>query len=146
MTEFPRGVEAVVSPYIINDKDEILLVQQPKWNNRWGGCGGHIDPGETIAEAAKREALEEIGLEIEMVDVLRVGERICHPPEFHRDAHLLYVHIVAKVVGGQLKLDGDEIAQAKWFPIDEAIAIENTSPHCHKRLLKLKEWLGSKNA
>lgn len=51
--------------YIIDrKKTKALLVLHPKLN-KWLPPGGHIEPNETPPEAAKREALEECGVEIE---------------------------------------------------------------------------------
>ena len=60
MTHYPRGIEVIVGAYIINDKNQVLLFQSPKWGNEWTICGGHVEVGETIDAAVKREVKEEI--------------------------------------------------------------------------------------
>jgi 8-oxo-dGTP pyrophosphatase MutT (NUDIX family) len=49
---------------IENSKGEILL-QQRKDNEKWGIPGGAMEIGEKFIDVAKREVLEEVGLEIE---------------------------------------------------------------------------------
>ncbi len=44
---------------------EILLIQRAD-NAHWGLPGGHVEPGESVAQAAAREVLEETGCEIEV--------------------------------------------------------------------------------
>jgi len=48
----------------INDKDEILLIQERRQPEPrlWKFPGGFMDPGETIKEAAEREVMEETGI------------------------------------------------------------------------------------
>ncbi len=45
--------------------EEILLIQRAD-NAHWGLPGGHVEPGESVAQAAAREVLEETGCEIEV--------------------------------------------------------------------------------
>lgn len=144
MVDYPRGIEVIVGTYIINDKKEVLLFQSPKWQNEWTICGGHIEVGETIEEATKRETKEEIGVDVELIDTLAVGNFFAHPPKYKRDAHFIYIDSVAKIVQGELKLDMHEITNAKWFTVDKALQLEDISPSCKKGLEKLKIWF-SKN-
>lgn len=140
MINYPRGIEVIVGTYIINDKKEILLFQSPKWNNEWTICGGHIEVGETIEDATKREVKEEINVDIELIDTLSVGNFFAHPPKFKRDAHFIYIDSIAKIISGEIKLDMVEITHAKWFNIDDALKLEKISSSCKKGLKKLKNW------
>ena len=62
-----------VAIWIMNEKNEILLQKRSatkKSNpNKWGVTAGHIDAGEEPLEVAKRETLEEIGLELKDDDL-----------------------------------------------------------------------------
>ncbi len=72
--KLPRGIE-VVSGAIIRDKEgKILLTKSPKWKNKWIFPGGHIEPGEKILDAAKREAEEETGLKLTSSHTLKGGD------------------------------------------------------------------------
>jgi 8-oxo-dGTP pyrophosphatase MutT (NUDIX family) len=51
--------------YII-DQGKVLLLMHPKLK-KWLPPGGHVELNETPPECAKREALEETGLEIELI-------------------------------------------------------------------------------
>src|SRR5688572_11893005 len=53
------------SVYIL-DQDRVLLIYHRKLQ-KWLQPGGHIDPNEIPSEAAIREALEETGLEVEII-------------------------------------------------------------------------------
>jgi len=57
----------VVSVSIIRD-DKVLMVKENKLavRNKWNFPGGRIEQGEHILEAARREAKEETGYDIEL--------------------------------------------------------------------------------
>ncbi len=110
---FPRGVEVVVGVIIENPKNEILLVKSPKWGDKWTIPGGHVDPGETILETARREAKEETGLDCQAIGIFSTGENI-GSPEFHRLPHFLNFSVYCKSNSSSLKLDGEELIEYLW--------------------------------
>lgn len=118
--KFPRGVEVVTGGVIRKKDGKILLARSPKWSNKWVLPGGHIEPGETILEAAKREAEEETGLKVKSVLILRSGELI-NPPEFYRPIHLIYFHCLSEVIGGKINLQKDELNEYLWIEPQEAL-------------------------
>jgi len=52
--------------FITNSSNELLLIRgntnKSNWPNLYNAVGGHIEPGETIDEAARREIREETGI------------------------------------------------------------------------------------
>lgn len=112
MEKFPRVRIAL----LMIEKDKILLVRHRKGEKTyWLLPGGGLEYGETISECAKREALEELSLEIALGDLLFANESI--PSDKHR--HVLNLYYQAKVIGGQIKLGDEEVlAEAAWIEID----------------------------
>jgi len=57
--------------------DEVLLLKggphKRIWANRYNGIGGHVERGEDVLSAARRELREESGLEVETLDLRVVG-------------------------------------------------------------------------
>jgi 8-oxo-dGTP diphosphatase len=51
--------------------DEVLLLRgasdKPIWADRYNGVGGHVEEGEDVVSAARREILEETGLDIDRI-------------------------------------------------------------------------------
>lgn len=58
-------IDLCVDTFIVNN-GAVLLRLHEKYNY-WGAPGGHIEPGEDVNQAALREVLEEVGLEVELV-------------------------------------------------------------------------------
>ena len=103
-----RGVKCVLTR-----GPEVLLVRHTYGpRTRWELPGGGVKRGEEPLAAARREAREELGLEIE--DWRPLGdlfERIYGK----RDTLWCFT---APVGDRELATDGAEIAEARWFPRD----------------------------
>ena len=63
----PQEVRLSVSAVVWREPGakELLLMQRSD-NGFWGLPGGYVEPGESVAEAASREVLEETGVRIEV--------------------------------------------------------------------------------
>lgn len=59
-----------VAVYILNSKDEMLLLYHKKLNT-YLPPGGHVENDELIHESAIREAKEEAGVEIEFLNIYK---------------------------------------------------------------------------
>jgi len=105
----PARLPSVASCYIVRD-GRLLMTQRrfAEGTFEWAAISGKIEAGETPAQAAVREAREEVGLSIEVTDQL--GERV-HPAT---GRHLIYV--AARVVdGGEPAIvDHEEITAMDW--------------------------------
>lgn len=110
---FPRGIELVTGCVIRNKKGEILLTKSPKWSNNWVIPGGHVEPGETIAQGAKREGEEETGLILSEGMFFYWGE-IINPTAFHRNAHFVFFDYVFDITNQEVNLDNQELTEYIW--------------------------------
>lgn len=62
-----RKTEYVVGFLFSEDRERVVLIRKnrPDWQKgSLNGVGGHVNPGETYAEAMRREFLEEAGLDV----------------------------------------------------------------------------------
>lgn len=141
--EFSNGIEVIVGAYIINN-NEVLLFQSPKWKNQWTICGGHVEVGESLDNALKREVKEEIGVDIKVLDIINVGDFITSPPEFKRKAHFVYIDSIVNIKSEDFKFN-EEISAYKWFNIAEALEIPNLHDSCRNGISKVQKWLESQS-
>lgn len=63
---------------IVEHQGHVLLVRERKHGQLWYAPAGGLEAGETIAEAAVRETMEEAGVAIEPLDIVRVDQE-WHP-------------------------------------------------------------------
>ena len=97
--------------FLYLDRFQVLMMQEAKSScaGQWYLPAGRMEPGEDIGEAAKREVLEETGLEIELTTLLLV--------ETAAGSWYRFV-VTGSVIGGKLKTPADadsESLQAKWI-------------------------------
>ncbi len=105
---------------ILQEGDCILLVQRRREPSRglWTFPGGVVELGETVREAARREMVEETGLEIEVGPVVEVLDRIVKDEQGHIQYHYVLVDLLAQPIGGQLRV-GDDAQDARWLRLEE---------------------------
>lgn len=58
--------QRVVSVYVINDKNQVLILKHKKVGT-WAPPGGHVEENELIHQAAIRECQEETGIEFDFI-------------------------------------------------------------------------------
>lgn len=93
---------------------EYLLVRHNA--GHWSFPKGHVEPGETEGETARREVLEETGIRAELEPGFREQVSFYPRPGVMKDV----VFFLARPVGGAEKAQEAEIADLGWFPFDEA--------------------------
>jgi 8-oxo-dGTP diphosphatase len=105
----------VASSVLVEQDGKVLLVRRlnSPQIGQWSFPAGFVDAYEDPADAARRECLEETGLEVEITELLDViGGR-----EHEHGADIVIVYRAA-VTGGELKA-GDDADQAAFFPRDQ---------------------------
>jgi 8-oxo-dGTP diphosphatase len=110
----PEGILVGVGVVIMDD-DKILLVRRRNDPGRglWAVPGGKVDRGETLVAAAAREVMEETGLEVEIQEVVWVGEHISE------GRHIVLIDFMGTLLGGLLEA-GDDASAVAWVALDEA--------------------------
>jgi ADP-ribose pyrophosphatase YjhB (NUDIX family) len=83
----------------------------------WVTVGGMIEPGESPRDAAVREAREETGLQLEITRLREVVGGPEYQVTYPNGDQVAYVSPVfdARVLAGEPRPDGEEVAQVGWF-------------------------------
>jgi len=94
---------------IIFQEDQILLIKrgmEPSLG-QWSIPGGAVHVGETLEEAVRREILEETHLEVEVLTLAKVLERIFRDPDGRVAYHYVLVDFLCRRKDGELRSDSD---------------------------------------
>lgn len=95
----------------IIQKNTVLLTKREDCEV-WCLPGGHVDTGETIIQAARREIHEEIGLDIPVSHLIGLYSTP------HTAAWCQLIALFrADVVGGMVKTQNDEVIAVQYFPV-----------------------------
>lgn len=113
----PQPPRVGVSTLVRDRAGRVLLVRRgkPPFLGTWSLPGGHVEPGERLADAAAREVHEETGLAISGRSRIDVAEIIAG--EYH------YVLIVFGAAGEGEPRAGSDAADARWFEPTEIDAL-----------------------
>ncbi|HEY0717258.1 MAG TPA: NAD(+) diphosphatase [Streptosporangiaceae bacterium] len=113
---FPRTDPAVIM-LVSDPEDRCLLARNKAWpQGRVSILAGFVDPGESAEHAVIREVHEEIGVAVERVTYL--GSQ---PWPLPRSLMLGYrAHAVGDLT---IRVDADEISEARWYSRDELIGV-----------------------
>jgi len=124
--EYPASPRVGVGAVVL-DADRVLLVKRGGTTlpGKWSIPGGLVELGETTREAVRREVAEECGLDIELVDVCGVLDRVVRDADGRVRYHWVLVDYLAVAHGGTL-CAGDDAAEARWVRIDEVGTYDTT--------------------
>ena len=113
----------VVAAVVLDDAGRVLAVQCPphKHQGGWEFPGGKIEPGESPQAALRREIAEELGVQIEVGELLHIVE--WDYPAFHLNMQCFACRMGAAFL--QLRehaaarwLSAAELDSVPWLPAD----------------------------
>ncbi len=106
---------------VVEKDNKYLLVQEskPKCYGKWNIPAGHLDPGESIFDGAKREIKEETNCDVELTGVCNIGNHIVPNDTF------VAIVFTTKLLTDTVKPQAGEILEAKWFTYEEIVAMSD---------------------
>lgn len=110
----------------VDERGRVLLVRQRDFGT-FGTVGGAVDVDEAPLDAVRREAREEIGVDVEITGLVgAIGGpqfRLTYP-NGDRTAYVGIVYEARLTDGGEPRPDGDEVDMVRWFRRDELTGAE----------------------
>lgn len=118
------GTELILIPgvSVLPWSEELgLLLVRSEDDGPWGLIGGAVEPDESPQEAATREALEEVGIQIEITGLRAVLGGPDFRIRYKNGDEVAYIQTLfdARITAGVPTPDLDEVTEAKWFSRDE---------------------------
>ncbi|MBS4193580.1 NUDIX hydrolase [Lederbergia citri] len=125
--EHPKHIIAV-SAYVTNENGELLLVKTHSRSDTWECPGGQVEMGEPLDEVVCREVLEETGIVIRPIGITGIY--------YNTTSYILSVVFKAAYVSGKIKIQPEEIREARFIKVKESNIEEYiTRPHMRSRTI-----------
>ncbi len=107
---FPRTDPAII--VLVAYGEKCLLARPPGWKTHgYATIAGFVEPGESLESAVVREVYEETGVRVESVTY-----HSSQPWPFPCSIMLGFTAVAS---GPEIRIDGDEIEDARWFSHSE---------------------------
>ena len=114
--QFPRTDPVVIMLIVHPDGHSCLLGAAPRFQNKmFSTLAGFVEPGEDIADAVRRETLEEANIE--------VGEVRFHSSQPWPFPHSLMIGCIGQATTSAITIDPVELLEARWFSREECLQL-----------------------
>lgn len=118
--EFPERPLVGVGAVVLSQAGVVLVKRgKPPRVGAWSLPGGAQKLGETVAEAAHREILEETGLNTEIIGLIDVVDSISPASDGRIQYHYTLVDMLAVAQADHVPKASADAADAIWVPMDD---------------------------
>ena len=136
---------ATVHIWLFTSDEKILLQKRALTKKVFPGIwdisvAGHVGAGEATLEGAKREIFEEIGLQLEEKDLIKIGTRIhqvTHKNGIQDNEHHHVFIAELKIPITELKIQIEEVDDVQLFDLE---ILKNTEKHENVLLSRFHEY------
>jgi len=113
-----------VDVIIVRPDGSLVLVRRGKepFKGYWALPGGFVEYGETVEEAAIREAREETGLEVKLKGLIGVYSK----PDRDPRGHVISVAFLAEEIGGRLRPASDAAEVRAFLELPKELAFDHS--------------------
>jgi len=133
--QFP---EPTVGALILGPTDKLFLMRSHKWRGRYVVPGGHIELGERMEEALRREVKEETGLDVRDIEFLCYQEFV-YDETFWQRRHFIFFDFVCRSDTDEVGLN-EEAEEYVWVRVEEALKLP-VEPYTEVAIRRLIEKL-----
>lgn len=135
----------VVHLHLFNSAGHLYLQHRPQWKTiqpgKWDtAVGGHIDYGEDVSTALKREVREELG-------IMDCEPHLLNSYLFESEREKEFVYVYSAVYDGAVT-PSEELDGGRFWTLDEikaAMGKEMLTPNFEMEFVKVIEWMGLLN-
>jgi 8-oxo-dGTP diphosphatase len=102
---------------IVDEEERVLLTKRnvPPFKNLWVMPGGKIDLGEPMLDALKREVREEVGIEVDVDDLIDVFEHVTPGEDRY---HFVIIYYLCRPLSCRIVQNEDEVSEVAWVRFD----------------------------
>ena len=112
---------------IVAENGRVLMARRGKEFSYglWSVPGGAVHLGEDLKAAARREIKEELGIEVDLTDVIEIMERVTRDAEGRIQYHYVVIDYLARHVGGE-PTPSPEALEVRWIAPEDFPKYEMT--------------------
>jgi 8-oxo-dGTP diphosphatase len=126
----------IVNALFVQNGCVLLARRSPKrhaYPDVWSFPGGHVDEGETLAEALIRELNEELAVAPTTYTLMGT---ISDPNAAPADPITYHMYAVTSWDGGEPTIIDEEHTKLTWFPFDDAAALTDLALDDYRALFR----------
>ncbi len=113
--------EPTCGALIFNSSGKVFLMKSHKWKGNYVIPGGHVELGESIEDALKREIKEETGLDIYDIEFILFQEFV-YGEEFWKKRHFIFFDFSCRTDSAEVRLNS-EGQEFVWVTLKEALKL-----------------------
>jgi 8-oxo-dGTP diphosphatase len=112
--EYPeRPIVGVGGVVIHNERALLIRRGSAPLEGEWSIPGGMLEVGETILDGVKRELLEETAIEVKVLDLIEVFERVTRDEAGKLKYHFVILDYLCEAVRGEAQA-GSDVTDVAW--------------------------------